>query len=221
MSIRNRLSRRKSSYNTPRRTYVKAARTTKGRRRATERKNVDTTWDALVGDDMSSYAGGTGNAYTVLLNGIAANATSTGRIGRKAVLKDILLSFGIQPSSSTSPTRLHVAIVSDNAPTGTLPSANLLYDAYGLRELDYTPRFRIHMKKTYQFKPTMVSTTAVDAPARFVGPRRVPLKIIETFSGDDATLGSISGKAVYLVAWSEDSVDCAFEGKARLRFTEE
>lgn len=166
--------------------------------------------------------GGAGKAYTLLVNGLSSDSTYTGRIGRKVVIQDIIISMGMLAEASQTSSRFTVALVSDLTPSGTLPTANLIYDQYGLRELDNTPRFRVHMSKTFSFRSNKDGTgTEIVAPvARYIK-KRIPLKFVQTFNGDDATLGSIAGRALYLIMWMEDSLNCDVEGRCRLRFSEE
>lgn len=227
-SIRRKTTRRsKAMTGRRRRKATRSTRTTRGRKRASERKSKDVTIpETLVGGTLSSSAGGTGNAYTLLLNGIAAGADYDERIGRKVVIKDMIISMAQLPAISQTGVRLHYAIVRDKNPTGTLPTVDDVYDQYGLRNLDNTPRFHVHQQKTYTHHATSNSgATEVDPRVPRYLKKRVPLNFVESFNDSAATLGAISGEALYLMCWTDamgaGNVDVTIDGKVRVRFSEE
>lgn len=192
-----------------------------------ERKSIDITFDGDVfGHDRSQTAGGTGDAYCLLLSGIAAGSDYDERIGRKVVLKDLLLTGSIQLDNATQyGQRAHIVVVKDKVPTGTLPAPNLIYDKFGLRVLENTPRFQVLMSKTFNLRPTTapdVTPTVVQSESRFFF-RRIAINDVATYSGATAGLGDISGNGIYLILWTETSTsaDVLIQGKARLRFSEQ
>lgn len=227
-SIRRKITRRNGRYSRPARRstklprYRRVVRTTYRRRRKVEVKVKDVTTDGQVfGSTLTSAAGGSGNAYAVLLNGVAQGADWDERIGRKVYFRNAILSYSVQHNeASTSANRVHVALVRDKVPTGTLATASLVYDKFGLRDLDNTPRFRVLYHKTHNLPAGTMGTTDVQSPSRHVL-KTIPLKFETTYNDTAATLGAISGDAVYLMIWGENAVDGLFEGKIRMRFTED
>lgn len=223
-SFRRRLTRRRrSSYRAPRRFSARRSPATRfrrttafrtRRRRAVERKVVDT--------DLS-HAVTLASEYAVLLNGIAVGADSNQRIGRKAVMRDLLLACDLQPATESADIQVvHVAVVQDKAPTGVLPDFDDIYDIHGLRILENTPRFKVRLHRQMQFKPTNTPVTGSDVTTqsrRIFS--RIPLNFIETFSAGTNGLGSVSGNALYLLVFVKmGTVTVNITGRARLRFTE-
>lgn len=221
--------RRRTSYRKRRgtkRVAYTSLRTTRSRtqsRRAVERKVKDNSFSTYVGTDMSSSAGGAGNAFCHSLNRIATGSDYNERIGRKIVMKDLIMSMQVQlAGDSTDSTVFNYAVVLDRAPTGTLPTPDEVYDNYGMRVLQNTPRFRILTHKQLSFRPSQdpSGTAHVSSGARMVF-RRIPIKQIASYNAETEALGAIAGNMVIFMAWTSADVNCDIASKFRLRYTEQ
>lgn len=175
----------------------------------------------------ASYAPVAATAVLALLNGIAESDDNTGRDGRQATMKSVALKGYIAQDVTRAAVLARLCIVWDNAPNGVAPTAVQIMSAenscsYPL--LDNQNRFTILRDVQYELGRSdgSVSTAVAGSPSVHAIDLYVPLDAITQFSGTGATIASIQGGALYLLAQASPSTGSAtFTLASRVRFSDE
>lgn len=165
------------------------------------------------------------------LNPLQAGTGITDRIGRKCMMKSLLLRLGLYPSTTNS------------APSGTIVRALIVYDAQNnssaagpnvsdilmtatwdsSMNLDNRERFKILWEKMFTVAATTYTTGALSAgsprPIAYEKWRKMNLPVI--FSGVGAGTADIATGAVYMLLIANINNTVVRDWRTRIRFTDE
>lgn len=175
-----------------------------------ELKYKDSGGNQKVGNDANT-------PIFALLNGIAQNATVTGRVGNKVALKSIMLRLWAK--ASAIPLQLRVMIVMDQQANKATPNAgsNLLNIqtivtdsavagvdlTQNLTNLDYRDRFRIIMDKQFKLDIGAIDTSDIPYGESKAMHKFIKLPNVEcTYSDAGGAIGNINTNALYLAVWA-------------------
>lgn len=178
---------------------------------APERKNIDVTTTITGG------AAGIWSAVT-LLNQIAQGATANQRIGRRVVLKSLLLRYNLAPSSTNNYGR--VLVVYDHAPNGALPVITdiLTVDQInGPNNLINNDRFMV-LHDEYLCNPASINARICGKWYLKLGPGGVGLQNQWT-NATTGTIADITTGAIYIMTCDPSSTN-SLAFTARIRFTD-
>lgn len=186
-------------------------------RSAQEKKTIDTQVSNLQFNT-------TGNIR--LVNGIATGTDFTNRIGRTVSLKSIFLRIETFPetAATTSNDCLRLMLVYDYQTNGVLPAITDILtsvDTNAMQNLNNRDRFKVICDKIW--------IVGGNANTTFLQPARSYRKVYKKcnyqmiFSGTDASIGSVSTGAIYLIVLSELTAGTTNHGSnvfVRTRFTD-
>jgi len=160
----------------------------------------------------------------VLLNGVATGTDYTNRIGRKIIMKSILMRFWLLPVGTTESLGdyVRVMLVYDKQSNSAAPTvADILNTATYLEpnNLNNRDRFVILKDKSVTFNPANWAAGAVTTG----DPQTKQLKFYKRchtetiFSGTGATVGSIQSGSLYLLMISS-TAESVIAWNSRVRF---
>lgn len=173
-----------------------------------EMKYIDANQDIFADNNAAS------NNSIILLNGMSAGAAMWQRIGRKATLKAVNLTYTIQPYNIPAASdRIKVSLVFDRMPTGFFPVHNEVFlsqnsagtalcDPESQVNLNNRDRFRILHTKTYAVGGVLSSGEVVRTnleASELHFKRYIKCNLPITFKADGNLLGDISGGALYIL----------------------
>lgn len=185
-------------------------------RRADELKTIDST--------LTTAIPSTGLVNTI--SGVAAGTDYNNRIGRKIMMKSLLLRFALTPIVSTSAPvgdTVRVIVFYDTQTNGVLPTiAQLLQNSQpdDPLNLDNRDRFRIIMDKYIAMPASNYTAGALTAgsptPKTMTKYRKFRLEGI--FSGTTAAVGSIATGGIFIAYISNGNSLTGINWDARIRF---
>ena len=181
--------------------------------------------------DVSQISVSTVNPNTgniTLLNGVATGTDYTNRIGRKIVMKSLLLRLIMQPTSgasvdATTGDFVRIMIVLDTQPNGvTATIADVLNNAnvYEPLNLNNRDRFKMIVDKCISFSPYTLDSSGKLATG---SPTNKCIKIYKKmnteviFNGTGSTIGSIQTGALLILQLSNNQ-RCGTTFTSRVRF---
>jgi len=178
-----------------------------------ERKNTDAEMMSISVPLTSSFSAPT------LINGIAQGTTGGSHIGRKVVMKNLLLRYTVTANSTVSQAR--IIVVYDKQVNTITPVASDIVEVnafYSPLKLACKDRFVVLLD---ELTPICPSTTQ-----NVSGKRYVKFNLPVTFNSNTAaTVSAIQTGAVWLIVAnnSDPSVGATsnFYGMSRIRFTDE
>jgi len=156
----------------------------------------------------------------VLLNGIATGTDASSRIGRKAVIKSILIRATASMATATAGGMFRLLIVYDKQANATAPGITdvLLADTFNsANNLSNRDRFVTIFDQITE--PVSVQNNYACANVNYKG---INLETIYN-AGTDAAIGSIASGSIYLFVAQTGSTTIAapvFTFKSRLRYTD-
>lgn len=189
--------------------------------RREELKTVDTGLVTFASLDAT-------NGNFQLLNGVANNTDFTDRIGRKILMKSLLIRFQYYPLTSTGDANgdvVRLLVLCDGQPNGAAPViTDVLQTASYLAPLNLNNRgrFRIIVDELF----TMPSWNMAAGALTTGSPRPTAGKIYKTmttpvfFSGTGATITSIQTNSLYLAVIPATNASTGFVFNSRVRFTD-
>lgn len=186
------------------------------RRGRDELKTIDT-------GTQSTSAAAVGSV--ILLNGVGQGTDYTNRIGRRILLKSLLLRFNITTIPSTSDPAgdfIRILVVYDAQTNAVTPAVTDIINGDFLSPLNLSSRdrFKVLSDKTTTMNPNGYTAGAVSGGS----PRNVAYKIYkkmsmeEIFGGTGATVGSIQTGAIFLLIISAANGASAVNWNSRIRF---
>lgn len=188
-------------------------------RRATELKTIDNN-----SAPISSNIPNTGNIS--LLSGVAAGTDYNQRIGRKIMLKSILLRLNIQPVSTTSQPvgdAVRIIVFYDTQTNGAIPLvADVLQSANYTSPLNLNnrDRFKVIMDKYLGTEAAVYTAGALTSGSPKVRAltkyRKCGLEAI--YSGTGATVGSIATGGIFILYISQANNVNNIQIDSRIRF---
>lgn len=178
-----------------------------------EKKNFDTDIVAAGLSSIPSLA--TATVYCLNLINVGTGATSA--IGRRLIMKSLLLRMSVREAQNTTvsttvaPTAVRVLVLYDRQPSGALPSvANILgtttYGTASPLNLGFSDRFTVLLDEKFNIGGSYQTTSLSSLnyhPGYFLD-RYVkvglPCEAVTTFSG---TIAGIATGSILLLAWSD------------------
>jgi len=139
---------------------------------------------------------------TFLLNGLVPDSTATGRIGRKVVLKSLLIRWSVSMAATSTlgaPVRVIVFYDKQSNATAATAAQLLLADAItSPRNLDNSRRFKILSDDT-------VAGMSVNGNTMMKYVKRIPLNLPVEFNANSAgTIGDIVTGGLFLGVWTNN-----------------
>lgn len=185
-------------------------------RRADELKTIDSTATTNIAT--------TGLVNTI--SGVAAGTDYNNRIGRKIMMRSLLIRMTLEPIATTSaPTGdvVRVIVFYDTQTNGVLPTiAQLLQNSQfdDPLNLDNRDRFRIIMDKFIGMNPVTYTAGALTAGAPVVKTltKYRKFKLEGIFSGVTSTVGSIATGGIFIAYISKNGTLTNITWDARVRF---
>lgn len=179
-----------------------------------EKKNLDTDIVAAGLTNLNNLAG----SSTYCLNLLNAGNTATTAVGRRAIMKSLLLRMSIGPVVQTVLTttgNIRVLVVYDRQPNGSLATvaAILGTTTYGTASplnLGNSDRFTVLLDEKLSIGCLYSSGT----PTNYVSEAPVPVYVdryvkiglpVETSSAFNGTITNISSGSIVLLAWSDNA----------------
>lgn len=183
-----------------------------------ELKNIDTA-NPIPGFIFGS--GGFAASSPILLNGVATGSSATNRIGRRIVMKSLLIRYNVTlASTTTNSTPLRIVIVYDKQANTTAPSATDVFQTTAFSSpmnLANSRRFRVLYDK-------MHSCIGDQGPESVAGEKYIKLNLpVEFNTGSAGTIGDITSGSVYCFSASDGTLGVASpstQGYCRIRFTD-
>lgn len=168
----------------------------------------------------------TGSSPT-LLNGVATGTDYTNRIGRKILMKSLLLRLSIFNDTTTSdPTGdiIRVVVVYDCQSNGVAPAVtDVISGGFdGPMNLNNRDRFKILLDKfwTVPGQTYTAGTLTAGSPQPKYYKLYKKMSTEEIFSGTGATVGSIATGGIYIFAMSTGTTGNAVGVNSRIRFND-
>lgn len=190
----------------------------------TEIKYVDTV--------VSGNIGNSANAFSVLLNSLAAGNDDTQRIGRKITMNSIQVHYRVAASTTDlgsaqfpeNSDTVRVAIVYDKQANGAAPQYNEVYqivsagitDPFAFRQMDQSDRFTILAVDHH--------TLSEPGPNSVNNSRYISCKLDAKYLGTSTGIANIGTGSVYLFAVDENtttSTPATIAGYGRVTFTDD
>lgn len=181
--------------------------------------------------DDGGAAGIPATGEVTFINPLQAGTGITERIGRKCMMKSLLLRIGIYPSTTNS------------SPSGTIVRAMIVYDAQtnstasppavtdilmtanwdSSMNLDNRERFKILWERMFTVAATSYTTGALTSgsprPVAYEKWRKMNLPVI--FSGVGASQADIATGAVFLLLIANVNNTAVRDWRTRIRFTDD
>lgn len=179
-----------------------------------------------------------------LLNGIAVGDSQSQRIGRQVTITSVMLEGAFLPLQLlVEAQRVRVLLVWDASPNGvgatadqilTLTTPVAVNNSYQFMNLNFRNRFSVLAEETFTigFIKNQANTIGADtinykysiSPVTANVSRFVKMNHRTTFSGNDATVGSIATGALYLLVVGGNNVSSdhfiSFCSNVRVRYTD-
>lgn len=178
-----------------------------------ESKNIDTTISIATQFPIAVTTG-----VVTLLNGVTTGTAANTRIGRKIVMKSILLRMSIVKGATTAGEgNMRVMIVYDKQSNQSSPPSSEILSPdsiAGLNNLNNVDRFKIITDKFYSFG--IVDNTAINIQKY----KKLNLPV-QYNAGAAGTIGDIQTGALYLVTYTNGNYSVAAptgQAMIRLRF---
>lgn len=162
----------------------------------------------------------------ILLNGVATGTDFTSRIGRKIVLKSLLLranSYYTAAVSTQVGDNVRVMVVCDNQANGAAPAVTdilVAADPVSPMNLNNRDRFRVLMDKVINHAGAVFAAGALTngSPSMRSIKKYIKLNMESIYSGTGATVGSLASGALYLVLIGFNNNATDFDYITRVRF---
>lgn len=163
-----------------------------------------------------------------LINGVATGNDYTDRIGRKIIMKTLLMRIFIYPTitlSSSQGTTTRCLVVYDTQPNGAAPAITdiLTTNTYDSpMNLNNRDRFKVLYNK-YVFTPSFVTSASVltagsPIPRIFQCYKKLNLDAI--FGGTGSTIASIQTGSIYVLLQSNNDQTTSADPWYRIRFSD-
>jgi hypothetical protein len=183
-----------------------------------ELKTIDTGTVTYAANDPT-------NGNFTLLNGVATGTDYTNRIGRKVIMKSLLIRgqfYNLSTGSDSNGDLLRLMVICDEQPNGAAPIiTDILQTADHLAPLNLNNRGRF--KVLYDKMLNMPAWTTSAGALVNGSPRIAYAKIFKKmtvpviFNGTGSTVGSIQTNSVYIVTLATNN-QTAFSFNSRIRF---
>lgn len=201
-----------------------------------EKKTIDTVGPNLVGLNFNT------TGAIILLNGVAQGTDYNARIGRKIVNASLYLrgeifveaARSLSVSSVVPAQTARLILLYDMQTNGVAPVLTDVLNATGggspenigaQLNLNNRDRFKILKDKCFSFGPFVTdiggSPSQIGMPLNYCFKIYKKLKLETIFGGTDASVGSITSGAIFLLAIGSNPagpLDVNFNGSCRIRF---
>lgn len=202
-----------------------------------ENKFIDFGREAPVVATMTT---GEVSPSTGCLNAIAQGDGQSDRDGRKCVLTSVFVSghLDLQTEQNNTiamqPVSVCVALVHDTQTNGTQLNSEDVYtqsgvgsaanmNAYAMRNLQYTSRFNVLWKKTFDMNIGGGAGFGAGGTADWAGDRQsfeffTKLNIPVIHNGTTSNISNVTDNSLQMIAWCDDASRVIIRYKSRVRF---
>lgn len=184
-----------------------------------EKKTIDT----IISSAMAS------NSAPILLNGIAAGSDFTQRIGRRVVMKSILVRIRCAITAGTTSNSVRLLMIYDTQTNGALPLVpdvlviNGTQGSTGINNLDNRDRFKVIMDKVLALNTAGAAAAAGTNVA--VVKKYMKCNLPVQFDSATGNIGDINTGSLLLLCLSDvdtaSALDYTATGYIRVRFTDD
>lgn len=162
-------------------------------------------------DSNATSANVTTGGTVVLINGVATGTDFTNRIGRKSLMKTLLLTYQALPSTATSSPAgdVHRIIVFyDKQTNGAAPAVTdviAVADCLNPMQLTNRDRFKVLLDKRIPLEAFVMAAAAptVGDPKQHFFKKYLRLNLETVYGGSAATVGSVQTGGLFILVLSD------------------